>query len=257
MREVWLYAASHRGGIIFLPEIVMKKGNKEKLVAIASWILIILLVLSTLLIFVIKPWIVLIINFCGNVLYRILFRTYTVGHRQYVLQYLIACFLSIGIMLLIMFFPDKICDGILQHIDTGDLFSDIEFVRMNFGNECIFRDREILTEKVITRYHIDMGIMMTILLIQYIICGIVVIDGDYDGSPFCLALPLVSMGALIIFDSPIHFGFMDKIIRGVLSVAYIAVIEGGHYFFEYGNFGGNSGGNGGGGDEYDIIIIKH
>lgn len=246
----------------------MKQSTKEHWCGFANLVLILTLILSIILIFIIKPWIVLVINVCVNVLYRILFFEMETAKWKVILQYVVMCIITIGLMLAIMLNLDKI-SIVLQHK------SDMEYVYNTFGRDYLLKDPNkygwktngVNTDKLIKYCYITSGSMMTILIVHHIICGLVLIF-NYDGhedmtGAFCLAFPLVSLGALIIFYCPFDnlsatFSHWSQIFRWLLSVGYIAVIEGLLYALIVAWLDrGCSSGGGSSSDEYEVIIIKH
>ena len=249
--------------IIFLQGIVMGRGKE----LFANIILILTLIASAILIFVIKPWIVLIINVCVNVLYRILCFEMKTSKKKVLLQYLFMCIVSIGLMIFIMLNLDKI-SYLLQHKD------DMKYIHNILGKDYLMKDpgkygwttNGVNTDKLTKYCYTVAGIMMTILIIHHIICGLVLIF-NYEGTEdttgaFCLAFPLLSIGVLAIFFSTFNFSIasmpFSQTTRWILSIGYVALIELllfvviAHFY----DGGGGSRSGGSGDDTYHVIIFK-
>lgn len=85
------------------------------------------IVLSTFLIFLIPLWVVMVINSCSIVAYRIIFRGLNFSVISGILIYLIGTALFIGVIVIIMYFPMNIYGETLQKILTnaaGSKYSD-------------------------------------------------------------------------------------------------------------------------------------
>lgn len=190
------------------------------------------LVLSTLLIFVVKFWIVLIVNVCGYALFLILFSRERGAEKIFALSYWVLTLLSIGIMVLVMFMPEKIVGGKLSNI------SDIEFVKKYFGERYLIKEKTgsswfwtnytytgVKTDKIMQNYHIGMGILLTLYIVQSLIYGIILSRNiSYTERHYVsyLGVPLTSMGALILGNIPLRdVGWYISIIMVYISITLI------------------------------------
>ena len=213
--------------------------QKWRVIEISGIISILLFILSTLLIFVMEFWYVLIINTCEYLAYRIVFRKTDIP----LWMFPIVCTLSIGIMVLAMFYPDKICGGIMQNPELAAKF---------------FPKAENISA-MLRAYHINSGVVLTIIIVLYLIVAAIIIarrvdcsyaDSDYS---YYASLPLASMGSLIamnfLYD---HSELAIFCALYPLAISFVQI-----FISEAQRKGGWSGGSSSGGDTYDIYIVKH
>ena len=214
--------------------------QKWRVIEISGIISILLFILSTLLIFVMEFWYVLIINTCEYLAYRIVFRKTDIP----LWMFPIVCTLSIGIMVLAMFYPDKICGGIMQNPELAANF---------------FPEAENISD-MLREYHINSGIVLTVLIVHYIIVAAIIIarrvDCNYADSSYSyyVSLPLASMGTLIALNficKPSESGIFGTLYPLIISFVQIFISECQR------DDGWSGGSSNSGGDTYDIYIVKH
>lgn len=208
---------------------------KDKTFNTLGFLFILAVMLSTLLIFIIKPWIVLIINVCGYILFRILFRDEHGAKPSFALSYWVLVILSVCIMVLTMYFPEKICDGRLLHA-------------LESANNST-------PEKIIEIYHGTQGVGLTISIVYSVIWGIVLCCNiSYEEKHYvpCLSVPLTSLGLLIISNLSWHIGLVIPlyiIFFLVMSIVQMCTCD---LIPDRGSGSSSSGGN----DTYHVFIFK-
>ena len=209
----------------------------------------ILSILSTLLIFVISWWIVLIINICEILILNIFFREMQATGWLYLVEVV----LCIVIMVLVMCFPDKICGGTMQYI------SDAEFVRQYFGDSFRYATNAELTK----RFYTNVGICLVVLICNLILIGLIFIfrikkvnkikhnSAESIYFSFYLSVPLSCMGGMIIANCPLYLSASLG-----LSIAFGVLLTFIKIMGMLCNVGGNSDVGGGRGKTYHVFIVE-
>lgn len=222
-------------------------ANKKIGKKILSTIFAIIAMLSTMLVFLIPAWIVIIINVCEIVIYRLVFRNMRFSVVSGVLLYLLFGVLMVAIMLAVLYFPEKIHGGMLQNISDIENLTEIEKIKWYRGK---------------------LGWLYLIILLGYIFSGgyaiVNAVKCDYVLLGMFLVKPMSNMGALSVVLTLISvlpaYGFY------IVAVAYLVIINTflNFLYSGYSNDGGDwhidkdyYSGGGSSSEEYSVIIIKH
>ncbi len=226
----------------------MEVGANRKIgKKILSIIFAIVAMLSTMLIFLIPAWIVIIINVCEIIIFRLVFRNMHFSVASGILLYLLFGVLMVAIMLAVLYFPEKIHGGMLQNISGTEKLTEIEKIKWYRGK---------------------LGWLYLIILLGYIFSGgyavVCAVKESYVLLGMNLVKPMSNMGALSVVLTLISvfpaYGFY------IVAVAYLVLIN---IFFNmlYSGFTNDGGdwhidkddysGGGSSSEEYSVIIIKH
>ena len=185
------------------------------------------IILSTLAVFYIQPWIVLVINACAIIVYRILFRKLQFSAIGGVLLYLLAGLLAAGVVALVVLNPDKIYGEVIQNL----------------------KDTELAT------FHERLNTSCWIFGIIYVLHGIwVIVDAVRTGDvllPCHCVVPITIMGGLMVYIMTSLFVWLLYVVVVYIVNILCAVLSEEDGEEDWGGSGGS------GGDTYDIIIIKH
>lgn len=217
--------------VFFIKE---NNGGKNYVGSILS----ILAVLSTLLIFAISWWKVLIINICAIAILLIFFKeTITSGW-----VYLAESILCIGIMVLVICFPEKVCGGMMSK-PVADIAGSLNV-----------EDKSVTIAELTKRFRIFVGIGIAIFIVNMTASGSIYIHskGDVGSYSLYLSVPISCLGGFILLSSPLHI--MMSMGLGIpygviLTFMALSDLPTGDSDSDYGG--------GSGGDSYDVIIIKH
>ncbi len=222
----------------------MKKEEKIEIAKkIASVVVAYAIIISALLIFVIPLRIVIIINACSILVYRIIFRGLQFSILSGIILYILAGALMVGVMVLIIKYPMHIHDGVLQ------AYKEQEFAYNYTDDQKLsFLSRDLRESCVI-------------LGISYIISGVwVVIDAvrtDDVLLTFFFVKPISNMGALTLWlmlftvDLVWLYFYIYAFGVNVVNILYGVLSKEDEYTDDSWNSGGGSS------DTYDVIIIKH
>lgn len=248
----------------------MKREKFTKL-SFAALIFIIAAILSTLLIFVIDLWIVLIINACEIILYRILFMKLTMPKWLLMLLYIVVCSMSLGIIVLVMYYPEKICGGTMQNI------SDMEYIKKYFGEKYLIESQigtkpgflwstpvygftGIKSAELIRGYHIGIGILSILIIVRYIYFGANLFYMLFKRRPeklsisFFPVISLESLGGLIIANLSWHF--TGLIAMGFGYGAIIDIVEIIIFYVKNPDYWDRSNSGSGNSKTYHVFIVE-
>lgn len=199
-------------------------------------IFIIASMLSMFLIFVIPFWIVLIINAIELIVFIVVWSFFGMPYGIRIVTFILSFVILIVYMILIMFYPEKVCNGIMQQL------SDTEIVRKWFDIKSYvdLPDEAALIKK----YRIIMGIFFAVLLLYNLVILIRIRRNCYITIPLSCA-----GGTIITFFS--WYGVL-LCIFGAIYAGIILVLR--LLIFMWDNSDDDSNRSS---STYDIYIVKH